>query len=113
MSLTIFGMFAPCCCRFGRVGETGVWPTTQHRTGRTSAGGPIDGLGSQAAGTARRDSDIDVAAFFAEPAPASFEVDVPSEVDLVVLNQAPLEIAGRIAMNGALLFDDNPAARIR
>ena len=70
-------------------------------------------LGSQAAGTARRDSDIDVAAFFAEPAPASFEVDVPSEVDLVVLNQAPLEIAGRIAMNGALLFDDNPAARIR
>ena len=54
-----------------------------------------------------------MAAFFAEPAPASFEVDVPSEIDLLVLNQAPLEIAGRIAMNGALLFDDNPAVRIR
>ena len=37
--------------------------------------------GSQAAGTARPDSDIDIdiAAYFAEPVPASFELDLPLE----------------------------------
>ena len=35
--------------------------------------------GSQAAGTACPDSDIDIAAYFAEPVPASFELDLPLE----------------------------------
>ena len=69
--------------------------------------------GSQAAGTARPDSDIDIAAYFAEPVPASFELDLPPEFDLLMLNGAPLEIAGRIALDGRLLFDDNPTARVR
>lgn len=69
--------------------------------------------GSQASGTARPDSDIDIAAYFAEPVPASFEVDLPSGVDLLVLNGAPLEVAGRIAMDGRLLFEDNPTERVR
>jgi uncharacterized protein len=41
-----------------------------------------------------------------------FEVDLPAGVDLLVLNGAPLELAGRIAVDGALLFDDDPAARV-
>ena len=69
--------------------------------------------GSQASGTARPDSDVDIASYFAEPVPASFEVDLPSGVDLLVLNGAPLEFAGRIALDGRLLFDDNPTARVR
>jgi hypothetical protein len=34
-------------------------------------------------------------------------------VDLVVLDGAPLEIVGRIALRGELLFDDDPVARVR
>lgn len=58
--------------------------------------------GSQGAGTARPDSDIDLAAVAPPPAPASFEVDLPAGVDLIVLNDAPLGVAGRIACHGQL-----------
>jgi hypothetical protein len=34
-------------------------------------------------------------------------------VDLVVLNDAPLWLAGRIAQYGRLRFDDDPPARVR
>ncbi|CAN5641482.1 hypothetical protein BH24ACT13_BH24ACT13_14450 [soil metagenome] len=70
--------------------------------------------GSRNDGTARPDSDLDVAAWFGRrDAPASWEVDVPSAVDLLVLDRAPLYLAGRIAMSGRLLFDDDPSARVR
>ncbi len=69
--------------------------------------------GSRAAGTHRPESDIDVAAWWQSGAPASFEVLLPADVDLVVLNTAPLELAGRVAQHGTLLFDDDPPARIR
>jgi len=69
--------------------------------------------GSRAAGTHRPDSDLDVAGWWPGTAPASFEVDLPEGVDLLVLNGAPLEIAGRIAAHGQLLFDDDPPARVR
>jgi predicted nucleotidyltransferase len=69
--------------------------------------------GSQVAGTATSASDIDIAAFFAEPVPASFDVELPSGVDLVILNNAPLEIAGRIALEGRLILDDDEVARVR
>lgn len=69
--------------------------------------------GSRASGSARADSDFDVAAYFAGPVPASFEIDVPSAIDLLILNAAPLEIAGRIALDGQLLFDDSPVDRVR
>lgn len=68
--------------------------------------------GSRAAGTARPDSDIDVAAYYDGAAPQAFEVLLPSGVDLVVLNHAPLELAGRIAVHGKLLFERDPAARV-
>lgn len=70
-------------------------------------------FGSVARGTQTPTSDLDVAAFFREPAPASFEVEVPSGVDLLVLNSAPLELAGRVALEGVLLFEDDPSERVR
>jgi len=57
-------------------------------------------FGSSARGTARPDSDLDIAAWFDEPAPASFDVLLPAGVDLVVLNRARLAIAGPIACEG-------------
>ncbi len=69
--------------------------------------------GSRAAGTHRPDSDVDVAAWWATEAPASFDVLVPPGVDLIVLNGAPLELAGRVALDGQVLFDDDPPARVR
>jgi predicted nucleotidyltransferase len=68
--------------------------------------------GSTVRGTAQADSDIDVAAWWASDAPPSFEVLLPPRVDLLVLNGAPLELAGRVAVEGVLLFDDDPAARV-
>jgi predicted nucleotidyltransferase len=68
--------------------------------------------GSRADGTARSDSDIDIAGYFDEPPPEAFEVLLPAYVDLVVLNRAPLELAGRIALHGKLLFESDPAARV-
>ncbi|WP_216852952.1 nucleotidyltransferase domain-containing protein [Phytoactinopolyspora halotolerans] len=70
--------------------------------------------GSRTAGqTARIDSDLDVGAWWAGTPPQPWEVDLPDGVDLVVLNSAPLWLAGRIALHGRLLFDDNPPARVR
>lgn len=69
--------------------------------------------GSQAAGTAGPESDVDVAAWWGDDAPASWDVALPAGVDLVVLDGAPLELAGRVALDGRLLFDDDPAARVR
>jgi predicted nucleotidyltransferase len=69
--------------------------------------------GSAARGTARAESDIDVAAWWDSEAPPSFEVLLPARVDLLVLNGAPLELAGRVAVDGVLLFDEDPAVRVR
>jgi predicted nucleotidyltransferase len=69
--------------------------------------------GSRAQGRARADSDVDVAAFWGERAPAPWDVTLPAGVDLLVLDGAPLELAGRVALHGVLLFDDDPPARVR
>jgi predicted nucleotidyltransferase len=62
--------------------------------------------GSRVTGTHRPDSDVDVAAWWAGEAPPAFEVDLPAGVDLLVLNDVPLELAGRIALDGVLLYAD-------
>jgi uncharacterized protein len=69
--------------------------------------------GSAVSGGARPDSDVDVAAWWAADPPQAFEVDLPTGVDLLVLNTAPLELAGRVALRGKLIFDDDPPARVR
>jgi hypothetical protein len=38
---------------------------------------------------------------------------MPPGVDLLVLNSAPLEIKGKIALDGTLLFEDDEVARVR
>ena len=69
--------------------------------------------GSRATGErARSDSDLDVAAWWADEPPQSWDVVLPAGVDLVVLNRAPLWLAGRIALEGRLLLDDDPTARV-
>ena len=69
--------------------------------------------GSRAAGRERPDSDTDIAAYFGGRPPSSFDVLLPAGVDLLVLDDAPLELAGRVAAGGRLLFDDDPVARVR
>ncbi len=71
-------------------------------------------FGSRATGGRPRPaSDLDVAAFWLDAPPASWDVLLPDGVDLLVLNDAPLEIAGNIALHGDLLFETDPAARVR
>ena len=67
--------------------------------------------GSRVGGRHAPDSDLDVAALFPEPV-ASWEVALPAQVDLLVLNDAGLELAGRVAQHGLLLLDDDPPARV-
>jgi len=69
--------------------------------------------GSRARRSHRTTSDLDVAAWWGGVVPASFEVDLPANVDLLVLNDAPLELIGRVAVDGVLLYDDDPTARVR
>lgn len=69
--------------------------------------------GSRASAEPPADSDVDIAAFFEEPAPQQYDVLLPPGIDLLVLNTAPLEVAGRVAVSGHLLFERDPAARVR
>jgi predicted nucleotidyltransferase len=68
--------------------------------------------GSAASGTGRSDSDVDVAAYFDGRDPAPWTIRVPGLVDVAVLDSAPLELAGRVALHGRLLFDDDPPTRV-
>jgi uncharacterized protein len=69
--------------------------------------------GSRALGQYRRDSDVDIAAYFGGQPPNAFDILMPSGVDLLVLDHAPLELAGRVAARGKLLYDDDPVIRVR
>lgn len=75
--------------------------------------------GSQAEGTARADSDVDLAVLFRRR-PRSLEIfDARSEleellrrdVDLVDLDQAPPILAMQVLKHGRLLVDRNPRRR--
>lgn len=68
--------------------------------------------GSRLHGSPRGDSDVDVGAWLPRGV-HSWDVVVPDRVDLVSLRELPLAIAGRIAAEGVLLFDDDPPARVR
>jgi predicted nucleotidyltransferase len=69
--------------------------------------------GSVERGTANADSDVDIAAFFGDPVdPTTTAARLPGRVDLLVLDTAPLELAGRVALRGRLLFEDDPPRRV-
>lgn len=69
--------------------------------------------GSRAEGRHRPESDTDVAAWFGRDVdPFELEAHLPAGVDLLVLDDAPLELAGRVAMHGRLLFEADPAQRV-
>lgn len=68
--------------------------------------------GSRADGEERPGADLDVAAWWGSDAPAPWDIAVPDGVDLLVLDSAPLELAGRVALHGVLVFDDDPPARV-
>lgn len=70
-------------------------------------------FGSRARADHEPRSDLDVAAWWTDDPPHAWDVDLPADVDLVVLNGAPLELAGRIALDGEVLFDDDAAERVR
>lgn len=69
--------------------------------------------GSQVGGGATPRSDLDVAAWFgADVDPVDVRADLPDGVDLLVLDTAPLELAGRVALHGELLFEADAPARV-
>lgn len=68
--------------------------------------------GSRATGGARPASDLDVAAWWGVDPPDPWDVILPGSVDLLVLDTTPLWLAGRVALHGRLLFDDDPPARV-
>lgn len=67
--------------------------------------------GSRLTDAHRADADVDVAAWFGRRLGA-WEVALPASVDLLVLDDAPLELAGRVAQHGALLLDEDPPVRV-
>jgi uncharacterized protein len=80
-------------------------------------------FGSAARGTARIDSDVDVAVLFHNPPPRTLdgprlsiegelERTLGAPVDLVVLNDAPVDLCIRVLRDGRLLVDRDPSARI-
>lgn len=81
-----------------------------------SAGAAFAYLHGSATGTddsQREPRDLDVGAWWRSDPPPVFAVALPAGVDLTVLNTAPLELAGRIAARGKVLFDDDPTQRVR
>lgn len=81
-------------------------------------------FGSHARGTARDDSDVDVAVMLrGEPEAtleglgmdlvADLERELARRVDLVVLNRAPTDLVHRVLRDGRLVLERDRSARIR
>jgi uncharacterized protein len=69
--------------------------------------------GSRVTGGSRTDSDLDVAVWFGTATDdLTLRARLPAGVDLLVLDEAPLELAGRVALHGRLLFELDPAERV-
>lgn len=81
-------------------------------------------FGSVARGTARADSDVDVAVLFAADPTATLAglaLDLQGELEdhlghptqLVVLNRAPVDLVHRVLRDGVLVLNCDPSRRIR
>jgi predicted nucleotidyltransferase len=71
-------------------------------------------FGSHAEGRARSDSDIDLAVWAPDRIDEwSLRSELPEAVDLTDIADAPEGLAGRIALTGVVVLDDDPPRRIR
>ncbi len=81
-------------------------------------------FGSEARGTARDDSDVDIAVLYTKTPPSTLEglgLDLEGDleqylsrpVDLVILNRAPVDLVHRVLRDGLLVFERDASARIR
>lgn len=71
-------------------------------------------FGSRADGRAGPDSDVDLAVWSLPPLDEwRLQGELPECVDLLDLRTAPEALAGRVALSGIVVLDDDPAARIR
>ncbi|HWB68454.1 MAG TPA: nucleotidyltransferase domain-containing protein [Solirubrobacterales bacterium] len=104
-----------------------VPPLDQAALSRLAAALDLDGVaavflsGSQARGSAGPLSDVDLAVLMEPGAPASLRLKLASlagaalgtgEVDVIALNGASPLLRHRVARDGRLLLDRDPAARI-
>lgn len=69
-------------------------------------------FGSRANGTAHPGSDLDVGVAFDRTVDA-WSIEVPDVVQVVDLERLPLDVAGRVAVEGAVLLEVDRAARAR
>lgn len=81
--------------------------------------------GSQATGRARPDSDVDIAVYAAPDVPPErylelrlrlptpFQQVLRAEVEVVVLNEAPLALRGRVLREGVVIYARDESARVR
>jgi uncharacterized protein len=71
-------------------------------------------FGSRVAGTERDGSDVDLAVWACGDLDEwRLRGELPGIVDLLDLRRAPDGLAGRVAMTGVVVLDDDPSARIR
>jgi len=71
-------------------------------------------FGSHAAGAAHEGSDIDLAVWSDRPIDDwRLRGELPDRVDLLDLSRAPDGLAGRVALTGLVVLDDDPPRRIR
>ncbi len=72
--------------------------------------------GAEGSTPPREDSDLDIAAWWGPEVsggpPEPWEILLPEAVDLLVLDTAPLWLAGRVALHGRLLFETDAATRV-
>ena len=71
-------------------------------------------FGSQATGVAHGGSDVDLAVWARDRLDEwRLRGELPDVIDLLDLRAAPEGLAGRVALTGRVVLDDDPPARIR
>lgn len=71
-------------------------------------------FGSYASGSEHDGSDVDLAGWAEEPIDDwALRGSLPDVVDFLDLTRAPEGLAGRVAMTGVVILDDDPSRRIR